>query len=375
MVPNTTHGEIANALLLSPLTNAGMSDVAKQAIYDKHHIEETTVTKIRNGKRNITKELLRDYLGLDAQKNVAYHFSAEIVPYIPISKRTDFINDLLDLIERDNGVSLREKTYYKTIADKKEFGVFLAETYIFAITGVSALTRNTVKPKETNLPVKNRFFCGRDTLLKTIWKNYQNGAHVQGLFGMGGIGKTQIALQYAYEHMDEYNVVWWINAENSLTIQNSISKFLILQGIFPEGKNMEISRKIFLDYFDSHDEWFLIYDNVEYGTRHGYNILLSYFPQNVSNGNILITTRCKNAFENAVHLEIPVWNEEDAVTFLEQCSGIKDKENAKNLQKRWGTYLWHWSMQLHILEKLPMWITWHMKQSSINMALKYWTTG
>ena len=192
------------------------------------------------------------------------------------------------------------------------------------------------KPKTTNLPVKNRFFCGRDTLLETIWKNYQNGAHVQGLFGMGGIGKTQIALQYAYEHMDEYNVVWWINAENSLTIQNSISKFLILHGIFPEGKDMEIGRKIFLDYFDSRDEWFLIYDNAEYGTRHGYNMLLSYFPQNVSNGNILITTRCKNAFENAVHLEIPVWNEEDAVTFLEQCSGIRDKENAKKLAEKMG---------------------------------------
>lgn len=337
ITPEITQRDLANALLLSPKIGVKLSKAEREEKKaSEPAIDDAIISRICKMIRKVPPSILNEHLKSNAFENVEYCFLTEIISRIPIMKRPHLINGLVLLVEQDNEVSAEEKTYYREVAAKKELATFLTEIYMFAITGISAVMNANNKPKTTNLPIKNRFFCGRDALLETIWKSYQNGEHVQGLFGMGGVGKTQIALQYAYEHMDEYNVVWWINAENSLTIQNSISKFLILQGIFSDNKNVEISRKIFLDYFDSHDKWFLIYDNAEYGTQHDYNMLLSYFPQNVSNGNVLMTTRCKNAFENAAHLEILVWNEEDAVNFLEQRSSIRDKENAKKLAERMG---------------------------------------
>lgn len=336
MVPNATYGEIANALLLSPLVRAGMDRVARQGIYDEYHIEETTIAKIRKGSRKITKELLRDYLEPGALENVERHFSTEIVPYIPLGKRADLTADILASIGQDGDISPQEKTYYRAAAEKKGLAAFLAEAYIFAVTGISALTRDIPNPQATNLPAPNSSFCGRDAQLMAIEKGFQNGAHIQGIYGMGGVGKTQIALQYAHSHKKRYKTVWWIDAENELSIQNSVSGLLTLQGHLLDEQDAERVRDMFLMYLYAHDGWLLIYDNAEYGTPEEYDTLSRYLPEDVSDGDILLTTRCRVPFGDAAHMEISVWEEREAVLFLEKRCGIKDDMNAARLAEQMG---------------------------------------
>ena len=188
--------------------------------------------------------------------------------------------------------------------------------------------------RTTNLPGQNRFFYGREELLADIASQFQSGVHVQGLYGMGGVGKTQIALQYAYAHLSEYEGILWINAENRFTLQNSAAAFLTAQKLRP--KDTDRVRQAFLDYFNNHSGWLLIYDNAEYGTGDEYTALKDFFPASSENGHILLTTRCRNAFENAVQNEIPVFGANAAAVFLQRRSGRGDSPCAVKLAEQLG---------------------------------------
>ncbi len=68
---------------------------------------------------------------------------------------------------------------------------------------------------------RNPNFTGRRTYLTRLRKALTSGkpaALTQAVSGLGGVGKTQLAVEYAYEHRDEYPLVWWVRAEEPATL-------------------------------------------------------------------------------------------------------------------------------------------------------------
>src|SRR5262249_55351008 len=64
-----------------------------------------------------------------------------------------------------------------------------------------------------NVPLpRNKFFIGRDEVLNQLHKNFNGGERTQALNGLGGIGKTQIAVEYAYRYQQDYRIVLWATA-------------------------------------------------------------------------------------------------------------------------------------------------------------------
>src|SRR4051812_32882662 len=73
-----------------------------------------------------------------------------------------------------------------------------------------------------NAPERNPFFTGRELALHELRDRFSSGskhAHIQTLYGLGGIGKTQIAIEYAHAQRKDYAFVWWMPAEEPTPIE------------------------------------------------------------------------------------------------------------------------------------------------------------
>lgn len=95
---------------------------------------------------------------------------------------------------------------------------------------------------------RNPAFYGREMELQTIKAAlHQDPTNLQykilALIGMGGVGKTQTALSYAYDRADHgVKAIFWVNSETALTIAESyteIAKRLHLEGAAADGAHLK----------------------------------------------------------------------------------------------------------------------------------------
>src|SRR5205807_9329578 len=89
-------------------------------------------------------------------------------------------------------------------------------------------------------------------------------AQGQAIGGLGGIGKTQVAVEYAYRHREDYRFVLWVSATTPLTLATGLGKIAdVLQ--LPERVLREQSKAVaaVLRWLAVHEGWLLIVDNAD----------------------------------------------------------------------------------------------------------------
>lgn len=163
---------------------------------------------------------------------------------------------------------------------------------------------------------RNFYFTGREALLWQLRERLKAEKRValtqpQILSGLGGIGKTQIALEYAYRYRDNYRAVLWVEAETTKTL---MADYRALAHLFqlPEKDNSDtyMMRDAVKRWFQNHTRWLLIYDNVE-----DLELLQTALPD-VNQGHILITTRSQIIGTLGVHIDLQKMELEEATLLL-----------------------------------------------------------
>src|SRR5229473_4896151 len=195
------------------------------------------------------------------------------------------------------------------------------ETRQLLEASLTALSPHWLVPFQRNL-----FFTGREEILEAL--HIQLGAYQavsltqsSALHGLGGVGKTQIALEYAYRHALEYGAVFWIEAE---TVEYIVSSMLRIAELLqlPERQETDQQRIVAAvqSWLSTHSRWLLIWDNLEDLE------LLHYFLSPARQGAILITTRCQVLGTLALGLELSPMRPEEGMLFLLRRAKVLEPE-------------------------------------------------
>jgi tetratricopeptide (TPR) repeat protein len=144
---------------------------------------------------------------------------------------------------------------------------------------------------------RNPFFTGREELLARLHARLHtesSGSRIQilAMSGLGGIGKTQVALEYAYRYRHNYRAIFWVAAE---TPEVLLAEFVRLAepltlAVYP-GQGVSELAALVMDWLNRHRDWLLIFDNVDC-----LESVRDYLPVGSDgNGQILLTTRAMAA--------------------------------------------------------------------------------
>ncbi|MEU4654502.1 FxSxx-COOH system tetratricopeptide repeat protein [Streptomyces sp. NPDC023723] len=166
-----------------------------------------------------------------------------------------------------------------------------------------------------SVPRRNTRFTGREPLFNDAYNLLQNaepGAGVVTFYGMSGVGKTQLAAEYAHRFGSEYDVVWWVNAEGRVTYRRQLAELapkLGLQTGQEYGERLRAVRDS-LRRGDPYSRWLLILDGADEPDQ-----IWDMVPSGP--GHVIITSRNPEWSEhNSQLLEVKVYARDESVAFI-----------------------------------------------------------
>jgi tetratricopeptide (TPR) repeat protein len=138
---------------------------------------------------------------------------------------------------------------------------------------------------------RNPYFTGREDILAqlhdTLMAN-QKTVLAQAISGLGGIGKTQTAVEYAYRYRDQYQAVLWATAD---TYQTLVSEFVAIARVLdlPEKDAQEQNQAVVevKNWLEENSGWLLILDNADEP-----ELVKDFIPLECK-GHILLTSRAR----------------------------------------------------------------------------------
>lgn len=177
--------------------------------------------------------------------------------------------------------------------------------------------QSTIKPIVLPYPSLGPLFKGREGFMQQLHDSLSRGGQTaitsKALYGLGGIGKTRAAVEYAWAHRNDYSALLFVVAETPEALRRNFAA--LATTLVPELETTDDTLRLqaVLDWLNGHPGWFLMLDNVDTPTSLAEaDALLA----KLVGGHLLLTSRLSNFSANFEPLPLDVLSPEDATAFL-----------------------------------------------------------
>ncbi len=183
---------------------------------------------------------------------------------------------------------------------------------------------HSTKPNNMPLATLGSLFKGREEFLDTVRNKLQRGGHVsaivgaQAVHGLGGLGKTRAAVEYALRHADEYSALLFVAADRPETLEKSLADLcgpLVLNLPEKDVKEQSVRYAAVVTWLHEHPGWFLILDNVD--DKQAAKAVEDLLPH-LRDGHVLITSRFREWSGGVKRLDLEILTPEASIDFLQE---------------------------------------------------------
>lgn len=186
---------------------------------------------------------------------------------------------------------------------------------------------------EGDIPVRNSDFTGRKEMLLDLQRTLESGAKAsvlpQTLHGSGGVGKTQLAIEYVHQYMYRYDLIWWIPSEHKSLVLTSLQELGRRLGLSPSPNLQQAAAFVIEELAQTDLRWLLVFDNANR-------------PEDISSlvpthgGHVILTSRNQAWSSVWGTIKVDVFDRLESVTLIRKRAAHITESDAHRLAEHLG---------------------------------------